>query len=523
MCKMAHFGNCDPDTANQKYCIFHKPNKSEEEAREFYRKFLERFKPRVEEIEVHGQKVKRLVFEELVDARGFVFPRIPNELIKYSDPEGNTLDEIFSFEWAVFKENVWFSYSNFEQAYIQSSLELKDIELFQSFGSDQVPDVEIDSFKTLDVDMIYKDLQSMIPIENFISFRYSKFEKEALFERAKFSVARFMGAQFNRGIFENAEFKYADFMWAQFNIADFNWAVFEEAIFEDSKFNIAHFMESKFNKANFARAQFKKAYFTDETIVYPGELLTIYEGWTKFNEANFKGAKFNELYFTRVRVLTYISFDGAVITDRAMFIEPNSSDINSLLDENCVDKECWKDITVNNSFKMCIKRFCHPQPLAEIAKMQRIIYERLGDKENADKMFVLEMRAKRKARLKNAQTKFEKLKAYTHNFFEWLLGDLPSEYGTNWIRLLGISLLVIIGNAIPYTIWSNFIEGFPQTSNYLVRFANAFYYSLVTFTTLGYGDMHPTGWLKALSALEAFTGAVFMALIVAVIARKWMR
>ncbi|WP_277346957.1 hypothetical protein [Thermococcus sp. 18S1] len=36
-------------------------------------------------------------------------------------------------------------------------------------------------------------------------------------------------------------------------------------------------------------------------------------------------------------------------------------------------------------------------------------------------------------------------------------------------------------------------------------------------------DMHPTGWLKAISAIEALTGAVFMALIVAVIARKWMR
>ena len=110
-----------------------------------------------------------------------------------------------------------------------------------------------------------------------------------------------------------------------------------------------------------------------------------------------------------------------------------------------------------------------------------------------------------------------------HSFLEWLIGDLPSEYGTNWVRLFLFSLLVIIGNALPYAIWSSQINGFPETSNIIVRFANALYYSLVTFTTLGYGDMHPTGWLKALSALEALTGAVFMALIVAVIARKWMR
>ncbi len=55
------------------------------------------------------------------------------------------------------------------------------------------------------------------------------------------------------------------------------------------------------------------------------------------------------------------------------------------------------------------------------------------------------------------------------------------------------------------------------------KHSNALYYSLVTSTTLGYGDMHPTGWLKIVSGLEALTGAVFMALIVAVIARKWMR
>lgn len=49
----------------------HKPNKTEEEAEEFYRKFLERFKPKVNEIEINGQKIKRLVFEKFT---GLFFP-----------------------------------------------------------------------------------------------------------------------------------------------------------------------------------------------------------------------------------------------------------------------------------------------------------------------------------------------------------------------------------------------------------------------------------------------------------------
>jgi len=42
MCKFERYGNCDEETKDQGYCIFHKPNKSEEEAREFYEKFLKK-------------------------------------------------------------------------------------------------------------------------------------------------------------------------------------------------------------------------------------------------------------------------------------------------------------------------------------------------------------------------------------------------------------------------------------------------------------------------------------------------
>ena len=357
---MAHFGNCDPETADQEYCIFHKPNKSEEEAVEFYRKFLERFKPRVEEIEVEGQKIKRLVFEKPVDARGFVFPKL--ELL---------------FGLSIFNGN-----------------------------SD---------------------------------FRFSIFEKYANFSGAVFKkTANFGGAVFR---------KYADFSGARF----LDRAYFWEVVF----WNYCDFVRTEFQKdVTFWHAEFKR--------------------YADFTDASFGGI----LHFEG-NIIRGIRFDNAKFTD--------------------------------------------PRGEKSAYGILRKYHESEGDRESADYAFVLEMRAKRRARIKNARTKLEKLKAHTHNFIEWLLADLPSEYGTNWVRLFLFSLLVIIGNAVPYTLWSAYIEGFPQTSNYFIRFANALYYSLVTFTTLGYGDMHPTGWLKALSALEALTGAVFMALIVAVIARKWMR
>ncbi|MBU7045430.1 MAG: two pore domain potassium channel family protein, partial [Theionarchaea archaeon] len=58
----------------------------------------------------------------------------------------------------------------------------------------------------------------------------------------------------------------------------------------------------------------------------------------------------------------------------------------------------------------------------------------------------------------------------------------------------------------------------------LTDFYYCFYYSVVTFTTLGYGDIHPIGHLShAIAFSEAFTGAFFIALFVVVFARKMMR
>jgi len=36
------------------------------------------------------------------------------------------------------------------------------------------------------------------------------------------------------------------------------------------------------------------------------------------------------------------------------------------------------------------------------------------------------------------------------------------------------------------------------------------YFSLITFTTVGYGDIHPTGYLRYLSGLESLTGFVLI-------------
>jgi len=52
---------------------------------------------------------------------------------------------------------------------------------------------------------------------------------------------------------------------------------------------------------------------------------------------------------------------------------------------------------------------------------------------------------------------------------------------------------------------------------------NCLYYSVVTFSTLGYGDYAPKGPVRLLAATEALLGGVFIAFLTVVFARKFIR
>ena len=63
-------------------------------------------------------------------------------------------------------------------------------------------------------------------------------------------------------------------------------------------------------------------------------------------------------------------------------------------------------------------------------------------------------------------------------------------------------------------------EGVIQNTK-IMKFSNSLYFSLITFTTLGYGDFRPLeGWGRILAGSEAFIGAFMMALFVYTFARR---
>lgn len=86
------------------------------------------------------------------------------------------------------------------------------------------------------------------------------------------------------------------------------------------------------------------------------------------------------------------------------------------------------------------------------------------------------------------------IKEYTIVIF-WILLSFTSNY---WI-LYNIDSSSFIGHMG---------EGFFE------EFFNCFYFSVVTFTTVGYGDIQPLGYIRLFSLLEIFTGFIMIVYII---------
>ena len=79
-------------------------------------------------------------------------------------------------------------------------------------------------------------------------------------------------------------------------------------------------------------------------------------------------------------------------------------------------------------------------------------------------------------------------------------------------RVIYFSIMLIILCSIIYLISPyNMITPVDKEKSFL----DCFYFSTVTYTTLGYGDMSPIGWLRIISSIEAFFGALSLGFIVA--------
>jgi len=85
---------------------------------------------------------------------------------------------------------------------------------------------------------------------------------------------------------------------------------------------------------------------------------------------------------------------------------------------------------------------------------------------------------------------------------------MPEDWNFGQI-LLGIAI-GIINHWVVYA-----LGGIMADDRVTHEFKDAFYFSIVTWTTLGYGDMHPTQETRLIAAMEGLLGYLYIAVLLA--------
>ncbi len=93
-------------------------------------------------------------------------------------------------------------------------------------------------------------------------------------------------------------------------------------------------------------------------------------------------------------------------------------------------------------------------------------------------------------------------------------------YGEKPGRTLICNFFLISISAVVY--WASGLIQVNGTQR-AIEFGEALYFSVITFTTVGYGDFLPLGWVREISAIEALSGVVMMPLFLIGLTRRYLR
>ncbi|MFB6093073.1 MAG: pentapeptide repeat-containing protein [Haloquadratum sp.] len=161
-----------------------------------------------------------------------------------------------------------------------------------------------------------------------------------------------------------------------------------------------------------------------------------------------------------------------------------------------------------------------------------------GDRKAAAEFFIKEMYYRRKKNWRAAFTREEdvtptnRAKALGKWFGNYVLHQTCG-YGERLWRVVYVSAVAVVFWAILYTTTSRGttgggpgpekLDGLAElaTTDGLIVFVKNLYFSLITFTTVGFGGIRPVGTTaRMLAGLEAFFGALLVALVVFVLGRR---
>jgi uncharacterized protein YjbI with pentapeptide repeats len=365
---------------------------------------------------------------------------------------------------------------------------------------------------------------SFIKFTGDVSFYRAVFNKEVSFTRAvfqynvNFSRVTFKeSVNFNRSLFK----KKAIFNGAIFHEfssvgearfiekANFTGCIFHKGVrFRRTVFHdIAEFLQSTiYNEGNFINARFTKDAFFNGAI-----LEDAYFVGTSFRNVDFEGAIIKRVFDfrpgVRIRELNLqdiqIRLKGRITADlrKTRF---NRSDLENVDFISCrwpENGKIFEEENMNN-LKLTFRE------IEGIYRNLKQNMQRHGNGLRAGKFFYREMEMRRRG----ASSK--KMRAW-HEIYRMVAGYGEKPQNT----IIMASIIVFIFAALYGGL--HCLQYPPNNLSLMDEVVDCIYFSFVTFTTLGLGDIYPlTSLGKVLICCEAMAGAFLIALFVAIFVRK---
>ena len=365
---------------------------------------------------------------------------------------------------------------------------------------------------------------------------HNKFEiKYSLINHAIFTGAKFhKGANFSTTEFiQTVSFMQSWFFWT---------AYFSETKYRcTAEFSFANFLEwSMFHSAEFYReAKFGSAFFRKRAL-FPYQthgdidysschfeslfILNTKPGMGRSSCINFSNCEFNGhvnlngLVCDRLDLSSTVN-RGILDVNLAVFhtinlVDANYSELNLEVEQLT---GCGNDHDKPGNKLFAIDYGNNLKDLKIILMRLKSNYQRLCRRDEEDLIYRELRRAETDAYLKN--------KEYLNYLIGKLILDPLFGYGTIPLRAFCSSILFILFYSLVYLLLgiSNEYPNIFSQKFQAEEIGNYLYFSTVTFTTIGYGDITPVGISKVISASEGFIGVFMMAAFAVTFSRKLLR
>ncbi|MCU4799781.1 pentapeptide repeat-containing protein [Halobacteria archaeon HArc-gm2] len=352
------------------------------------------------------------------------------------------------------------------------------------------------------------------------------------FSFAEVSPLIFQNVILSGSTFENANLEFCHFQSCILHDVDFQAAQLHNAHCHSSDFQDADLMSASLNGSNLYNtnlrfADLRFAELLDGVYLHDADCTG-----TNFEEAQLEGidlrdtdladARFHETLARSVRLSEATKFGEKSIYER------ESDELAAKRDTE--DGGSESPISVIQDVRQATHRFReryywdgdNSEKLTKSIRVYRLYQRLLRENSLPDDIRHFRIRERHARR---------KLALAENRYLSWLnlsIQRWTSLYGESPWHVIATSLIVIFLGAILYPLFgvrevaSETIHSYGGVSvgEIPIVFAKSIYFSTSTFTTLGYGDVQPTGWGQAVATVESFIGAILIALLVFVFSRQ---